>query len=359
MYYYILILLLLGCFLVKNLNVKNRDIYLVGACYLFFVLIFVVSSLRYGVGSDYFSYKNIFDYDALTEPLFSVVIYLTKLLNGSYYLFVAIIFCISFGVKLFVFSKLCYKKGLFLSLMLFCSFYYVAYEMNAMRQGIALSFSLLAVYYVYIEKKILYWITCLVAFCFHYTALVFIPFYFLLRIKLSKRSALLFCILCAILSFNNAFGVIIDWCLEVLGNGIISYKIQTYSTNESFDDNLLLSFSTIRRLLIFLLILYSYEKINAPERMKQIIFWGGFSTIVIYLLFSEVGYFSTRLSVYFRVLECVWLSYFPFIFKRLRMRYSVVILFSIYSILQIYSALSAEDHNLLPIQTVFSLPIGA
>lgn len=352
MYYYVLVLLSFGCFLISNLKIKNRAGNLVGASYLLFSTIFIVSSTRYGIGSDYFSYKDIFDYETSTEPLFSLVRFLTKSICGNYSVFVAIIFCLSFGVKLFVFNKLCYKRGVYLCVMLFCSFYYIAYEMNAMRQGVALSFSLLATYYAYIERKKQFYVTCIAACLFHYTALIFIPFYSLLKIKVSKLAVISVCLICFILSLNNSFETILDWCMKLLGDGIISYKIQAYSTDENFANNVLISFGTIRRLFFFSLILFSYEKIEAPERMKQIVFWGGFTTIIIYLLFAEVGYFSTRLSAYYRILECIWLSYFPFIFKKKSTQYFVVLFYLFYSLLQIHSALSTVNHNLLPIRTV-------
>ena len=351
MYYYILVLLLFSCFLLKNLNVKYGNSYLGIIQYIVFSTIFIVSSTRFSVGSDYFSYKEIFENESPTEPLFSFVIFLTKLLGGNYSWFVAIIFCLSFGIKLFVFDRLSNTKGFFLCLMLFCSFYYIAYEMNGIRQGVAMSFSLLATYYAYKSKKIYFYASCLAAGLFHYTAFIFLPFYALLKIKLSKTSTIIICALCGILAMNNSFNFLTESFTQIAGNGIISYKIQNY-TLERVDENLLFSFSTVRRLFFFFLILFSYEKIEASERMKQIVFWGGFATIIIYLLFSEVGYFSIRLSAYYRIIECIWLSYFPFVFQKKSTRYIIFAFYFAYSLLQIHSALSAENHNLLPIQTV-------
>lgn len=48
--------------------------------------------------------------------------------------------------------------------------------MNAIRQGLAMSLTLLAVYYAYMRKKIKYITVCLLASFIHYTAFCFIPF---------------------------------------------------------------------------------------------------------------------------------------------------------------------------------------
>lgn len=355
MYYYILVLLSFISFSLQNLSIKERHIHWLANSYLFFVAIFFVSCFRYGVGTDFFSYQNIFKYDHPIEPLFYELIQITKYCGGNYFVFVAVVFALSFGIKLFAFQKLSYQKGFFLCIMLFCSFYYIAYDMNAIRQGLALSLTLLACYYAYTKQVCKYYITCIIATLIHYTAFIFLPFYILLNLKLNKRVVILIVIFCIFLSWIGIFQLLIDGITGLFGNGVIVYKILGYATaNGSEDQNALFSFSTIRRLFFFMLILFSYEKINAPERMKKIIFCGGFMAIVTYLLFAEVGYFSTRLSVYYRIIECIWLSYFPFIFNMKNTKYFIIAFYLFYSLLQVHSALSAKDNNLLPIQTIFT-----
>lgn len=86
--------------------------------------------------------------------------------------------------------------------------------------------------------------------------------------------------------------------------------------------------------------------------MKQIFLWGAFFSIVTYLLFSQIGYFSIRLSAYYRIIECIWLSYFPFIFKSHRNQMIAITCFFLYSLLQVSSALMLENNGLLPIRTI-------
>jgi len=350
MYYYIITLLSFICFMVKSLNLKKQYLYYLGSTYLFFILIFLISGLRYGVGTDFFSYKEIFDLESNIEPIFFLLIKSTKFIGGGYPLFIFIVFSLSFSIKLFSFHKLSYHKGFFLSVMLFCSFYYIAYEMNAIRQGLSLSLTMLASYYAYKKNKIKYSVSVIIATLIHYTAFIFLPFYYMINYKISKKAALLWCIFAFILSTNNSFNTLINLSTFFLGEHEISARIMAYSSSEEFNNNLLISFSTIRRLLFFVLILYTYEFIDAKERIKQIIFWGAFISIILYLLFAQVGYFSTRLSVYYRVYECVWLSYLPFIFKKKSTKIFIIIFFFLYSLSQVASALSLENNGLIPIQ---------
>lgn len=353
MYYYILICLSFISFGLQNLPIKQQSLHWIANSYLFFIIIFFISCFRYRVGTDFFNYQTIFEYNHPIEPLFYGLIQGVKCIGGNYTSFVAIVFTLSFGIKLYTFLKLSYYNGIFLCLMLFCSFYYIAYDINAIRQGLAISLTLLACYYAYIKRPYTYSVICITATLIHYTAFIFIPFYLLLNLKLSKKSVIVSIIICFILSKIGIFYLLINWASNILGNGLIAYKIQEYAAGDGSDQSTLISFGTIRRLFFFFLILFSYEKINAPERIKRIIFCGGFVTIIIYLLFAEVGYFATRLSVYYRIIECIWLSYFPFIFKKTNTRYIIILFYLFYSLLQVHSALSANNNNLLPIQTIF------
>ena len=352
MYYYTLVVLAYATFLLDNFNVRNKEKYSCLFAYVFFSVIFFISSFRYEVGSDYPGYKEIFEYDDPIEPLFALLIKAVKYIGGNYEVFVAIIFILSFGLKLLVFRKLAFRKGFYLSMMLFCSFYYIAYEMNAIRQGLAMSLTLLAVYYAYMRKKIKYITVCLLASFIHYTAFCFIPFYPLLNIKLKKIHIVGICLLCVLLSMNQIFNIFMDMASMYLGDSAMGDRILAYGENGDASSNVLFSSGTLRRLFFFGLIIYSIDKIEATERLKQIILWGAFLSIVTYLLFSQIGYFSIRLSAYYRIIECIWLSYFPFIFKNHRSQMIVIAFFFLYSILQVSSALMLEDNGLLPIRTI-------
>ena len=139
---------------------------------------------------------------------------------------------------------------------------------------------------------------------------------------------------------------------NVFGDSAMGDRILAYGENGDASSNVLFSSGTLRRLFFFGLIIYSIDKIEVTERLKQIILWGAFLSIVTYLLFSQIGYFSIRLSAYYRIIECIWLSYFPFIFKNHRSQMIVIAFFFLYSILQVSSALMLEDNGLLPIRTI-------
>ena len=350
MYYYIIAVLSFFSFALKNVQIKDRKLFLLACSYILFTLLFFISSFRDNVGTDFQSYRNIFENETPIEPLFGYLIKFVKYFGCEYEVFVFLVFAIAFGLKVYVFHKLSYEKGFFLSLMFFCSFYYIAYDINAIRQGLALSLTLLACYFAYIQSKLKFYIACITAVFIHYTAIVFLPFYLILRIKLTKIQAIAICIVCVIASLNGVFPELVDFSTNLLKDFPVAYFIKGYGSSI---DSIIFSFSTLRRLFFFTLILYSYDKIIADGRLKQIIFWGNLLSIMIYFICADVPYFSTRLSSYYRIIECVWLSYFPFVFQKSNNKILVCIFYLTYSFLQINSALSLEDNHLLPIKTIF------
>lgn len=352
MYYYLVTILCFFSFCIQQIRIKEYKTFIIGSSYCFFCLLLIVSCFRYGVGTDFFNYKDIFDYNHPIEPLFSLFIKITKILGGNYSVFVFWIFAVTFCLKVFVFYKLGYKKGFFLSLMLYCSFYYIAYDINAIRQGMAMSVTLLACYYAYLDKKNTYIAICIIASLIHYTAIIFLPFIFLLKYDRNKKMAIILLLSSIFLSVIGIFDIIINIGVDIIGNNAISDRILSYS---SVGESGLISFGTIRRLFFFSLIFFSVEKMDAPDRIKQIVYWSNLANIVIYFLFINESYFSTRLTSYYRIIECIWLSYFPFIFTIKNNKYIFVFFYFIYSLMQITSALTAEDNYLLPINTIFSI----
>ena len=104
MYYYTLVVLAYATFLLDNFNVRNKEKYSCLFAYVFFSVIFFISSFRYEVGSDYPGYKEIFEYDDPIEPLFALLIKAVNILAETMRFLWRLFLFLSFGLKLFVLS---------------------------------------------------------------------------------------------------------------------------------------------------------------------------------------------------------------------------------------------------------------
>ena len=354
MYYYIIIIIPFLFYLYRNFDKSANTLVYKDLFYIYISIVFIISSCRYHVGSDYESYSLIFEFDRPIEPLYRGLQYAVKFIYDSYEFFVFIVFLISFYLKKFVFHSLSYTKGVLISYIAYFSFYYISYDINAMRQGLALGVTMLAGYYAYRKEFKNYIILVLLAPLIHYTAICFIPFYFFLRISYKAIYIWIIIIICFILSYINIFDYFIKLSDSILGGGIIATKINNYATSDEYANNVLLTFSTVRRFFIFFVMYFTLNRIPANSGIKHFIFVTSFITIVSYLLFCNVSYFAIRISVYYRIFECIWLSYLPFMFKRKSNQLIVSIILFFYFFAQVYSALKIEDNGLLPINTFFN-----
>ncbi len=194
--YYTIILALTGLgFLCTGRNQKKRasGAYLAVA----FLILVGFASFRYAIGFDYFAYQMIYDmvngwrfadifHYYWGEPLFFVVCKFFCLAGCTYPVFLA-------GINLFLFFAAMrfiyrYSKIPWLSVYLYITLQFLAYDMNLLRQSIAISFFLFAYPYLMERKPVHYTILILVGGLFHNSLFFVYPLYFLLPLKLTKKA---------------------------------------------------------------------------------------------------------------------------------------------------------------------------
>lgn len=204
-YFTLLFLLILNFFLCRHCkNSKNKIIFL----FISAIWLILVSTLRYGIGFDYFSYKDIFENISKTslnelKNYYSIEIlylYLNKiisLLGGNYTTFILIIniFIIS-SVMLFIYK---YSKNFYISIFVFITFQFFSHSMNLLRQTIAVVIFLFSYQFILKKKFISYAIIIFLGFFFHKSIILIFPMYFLLNIKFSFKYFILISFLAFIL----------------------------------------------------------------------------------------------------------------------------------------------------------------
>lgn len=181
----------------KNPSKLKKIIYLS----VMFLLMWGVSTLRFGMGNDYFSYIRIFDNikvaqwnDIFTlgyEPAFAV---LTKAITAfsanpevMYGIF-ALIILVPVAYSIYRHSD---NVWISVTVYLCLTFFYTS--LNFIRQSISVSLLILCYGFIRQRKIIPVLIFAVIASLFHYTALVFIPFYLLAYfVKLSKKSIIIY-----------------------------------------------------------------------------------------------------------------------------------------------------------------------
>lgn len=313
--------------------------------YLLLLTLLVVGTLRgEGIGSDYFSYFYVYRDKENIEIGFSLLADLVKFCGGSFHTFLGVVFAVSISLKAFVFSKMSLYP--LLSLMIYLGFWFLTYDMNGIRQGIAFAFTGLATYFVWKKENIGYWVSCICALLLHYSSVVFLPFIFLIHRKCSLKIILL--ILGGIFLFTLQGGITNLFSSLVDVDSYLINKMFSYGDNEDFNENVLFSFSTLHRLVIFVVIYATVPKMSIDDRLKNIFLWGAVMNVGVYLLFSDIEIVATRISLYYRFIECLSLAAIPSAFSRFSNRFLTLILLYIYVFWQVHSTLSMPDNSLVP-----------
>ncbi|MCI9527431.1 MAG: EpsG family protein [Lachnospiraceae bacterium] len=184
-----------------------------------FLLLVFLSSCRYAIGFDYFSYRNIYEITSeLTyadilrlhpdEPLFFLTCKLLGTLGCPYQILLLIINVFLLAVAMFFIRR--YSKIPWVSVYLYITLQFLAYNMNLIRQSIATAFFLLAFPYLKNRKLLPFTTLIFTGGLFHNSLLFLFPLYFLLPQKQTKKSLLALAALTTIIYifFEPLFGLI-------------------------------------------------------------------------------------------------------------------------------------------------------
>ncbi|WP_294619438.1 EpsG family protein [uncultured Bacteroides sp.] len=313
--------------------------------YLLLLALLAVGTLRgEGIGSDYFSYFYVYRDKEDIEIGFSFLADLVKSCGGSFHTFLGVVFAVSISLKAFVFKKMSLYP--LLSLMIYLGFWFLTYDMNGIRQGIAFAFTGLATYFVWKKKNVGYWINCACALLLHYSSVIFLPFIFLIHWKCSLRIILFILGGAFLFALQGGITNLLSSLVDV--DSYLINKMFSYGKNEDFNENILFSFSTLHRLVIFVMIYAAVPKMRIDDRLKNIFLWGATMNVGLYLLFSDIEIVATRISLYYRFIECLSLAAIPGAFSRLSNRFLAMTLLYIYVFWQVYSTLSMPNNSLVP-----------
>ena len=329
--------------------------------FLFVLFIIIIGGLRHQIGTDWTPYLELFEDAVFTkqsiEPLFVFLSRTILFLGGKYPSFVFIIFTIAFLLKIWTFNKL--SKSIFISLIVYFGFWFYVYDLNQIRQGFSLGLVGLAFYFTYTNNLKFFIISVILATSMHYSAIIFFPFYFIRNISLNKIVMSIIVVLLYFVATLGITDILVNYISSFNVNAIsiisiLSEKASSYSVSSQYNLDILFSFSTFHRLLIFTITLIFVNKIDADNSLKNLFMTAAFINIVLYLFFSGNQLIAGRLSIYYRFSECLFFSYIPYCFKKKFTQYFVCIVLVAYAFMQISFTLQDPEsiESLLPYKNV-------
>ncbi|TBL92982.1 EpsG family protein [Hafnia alvei] len=302
------------------------------------ISIFVISGCfidGYFNGIDWVNYfsgyeKNttIIDFIKSYELLFASSLYVLKEIIGDFYYSIIILYIISF-ILLYRYSRklsdyFCSNNTVFLFLFIFLNG--IDLVNDQIRQFIAVIFSINAFYYMLNSKKRNFLVFSITAFLFHYSAIMIILVYPLIR--LSKIKVIIIGMMAAFsIIFLTLYPDMTVNLLSSLGNPgeIVSSKMSAYFEKFSFHFGALI--------IIDILIIFSYFFRKQYHNVHERYLWSGcFLAACLHMSFYFLPIFQ-RFNPYLYLFYCILFSYYFSHIKRYVSLYGLIIFFAVLAIL--------------------------
>lgn len=205
--YYILFAALVAAGIILCRSTKGEFAYLLSAGLAFFI----ISAIRRFVGVDYNAYAtiyfdlNFFSIEELTtnrlEKGFIIPLKIfSELFTDVQAIFIAVAFVIAAGVVIYIYK---YSSIKWVSCAAFLVFGLYFNSMNFLRQILAAVVVAYAIRYIYSKQLLRFVVLVLFASCFHLSALIALPFFFILQIKLNYITLSLYCAVTALIYINS------------------------------------------------------------------------------------------------------------------------------------------------------------
>lgn len=222
--------------------------------------IILLTVIRYGIGTDYFSYNYLFDifkadsavsiFTGENEIGFNLLIFIAKTLKINYHVFATVLTL----VMLFIYFTWIYKssKNWKISIMIFYGFFYLVWVLSAYRQGLVLAIATLCFYSkdIKLSNKTKIIITILLS-TIHYSALIYLLLMLAEKINLSKKAHLI------ITSASVLGSFLIVKLMPILIPYIPVLRNSSYFSELSGTWSL---FPSIIRLIFFVIVIFFYDE---------------------------------------------------------------------------------------------------
>jgi len=354
MFYFILFFILI-LFALNDIFIKKS---IRTSSYSLLIIVFVlvaVAGLRWETGVDWHAYTiwfdktpiigsaNFFDIFKSLDIGFLLLISLIKTFGGNIQTIFFIMSIISFS---FLYKALkMYTPYRNISIFLYFCLVFFVLDMSGIRQAVSLNIFFFSIRYIKDKNIKKYLIYILIAISFHWTAILFIPFYFFLNKRFSTIKCFIFTSICLLIAIFkiNWISFFINFIIKYFTKGLFISKIIIYSTNNIFAVSKRFGFGGIAICLIFIFICIFRKKME-----KRFPFFNIFFNLFLFYIFIFFGLFmfaeiSSRLRFYTFLSIIILLPYFLFFIKTLESKTIYLFLMIFYGFLYVKPYLLSEE----------------
>jgi hypothetical protein len=272
------------------------------------VLFIGIAGLRYKVGGDTLAYIEAFKEipkvrelttfnfsESRLDPLWIIVSSISRSILDDFTLF-QIVHALFVNIVLFKFIKR-YTPYRFTAILIYYVFFYLYFNMEILRESLAVCIFLLAYPYYQSRRWLQYYVIAAIAFLFHTSALLILFFPLLRSAKLNRQNVIKLCVSFVIFSvvifkFPNLINFLFF-------SSRIASKFESYSGLHPELTGMLYYFFFFA-LMPYLMILLGYKLVPKPQIFEEL-FIPYFAIVLIFIVFSGFGRFLNYLSPFLMI----------------------------------------------------------
>jgi len=302
--------------------------YTAAKIFLVFLLAIFAGTRAEGIDNDYFEYARLFllyedfSLEGLAEKEISFFLipgigsFFFSNQGIVYFSFLTFAF-LAIALKLRAFSR----EHFFLNLSLYCSYWFFTQDMTTIRAGVACGIFMLAISDLYKEKYNAYLFKVILALLFHYSSILFLITYFLLRFRVKLMYYYL--MLCV------SFGVVVLKMnvLTLLGLNVVFPKVQIYLDLLEKVDGEPVNIFNFRILLSIVITILFWLKftILKDNKMFMILFKIHILSLVVFFMLSPTAMvFSLRTYDMLSVVQILLYPYILYLVKEKFIGYLII-----------------------------------
>lgn len=335
--------------------------------FLSFVMLTLFTGARWETGTDWDSYKELFDTLELGWT-FLLNVYsfdlgyvmlnaIVRLFTDNYSIFLLIDSFIAVSIVFWFLKK--YSPNPNLSFFILYNAFFVAQFMGSNRRIISLGASLFVFYFVHEKNYKKYFIWQLIAFLFHRTSIMLVLSWFVPKKRFTVKQIIIILMICLVVGIPQLpfkmVGVLGE-ALSAFSSNPFVEKMLYYSENnelvipENTNPVILMTLSVIKRSIFICFYLYIIGKnknvLDSVSDYFLNIYIIGFA---MYLLFNGSPIFQ-MISTYFTFIEIVLLGRFwNYATVKIKLTFLVILFF--YGFFQLLSSLNAYSELYIPYKT--------
>lgn len=343
--YLILLFILMFYIFIQNISINRKSIFIP-----ILMLVIFASVRSYYVGTDTRTYlsnfttnldANYFSFNSDIEYGYQFLEFIILNFTHNYFWLFFVTSMLVVPLYLITIKKL--SENYILSIFIYITFGYYTFFFNGLRQGIAMALFFFSLPYLVNRKIVIYSLIIFTASLFHISALMMIPLYFLIHLKLKIEWKVLYCFLISILSSQI----------------LIKYLAQSNVRYESYTQEAEKAGGYITLLFYFLLGLLIYlvgNNVRNHEKMFsnfEQIYLCGLALIFPLALLGTDPSGPQRLLYYFSSLVILLLPYILNYYRSIYVRIFFIFFSVIYFILTTMRFSNLYPYSINPIFEVF------